>query len=236
MKKHIEQNSKPSVSPCWAIKTESCRTFWVYRDGESVGSAEESSSFSRFGWYWYPADSKDDLGPFESYEEALCKSGMPANEVRNALGAIESEPDDDEVRTEDVAHKCSCCPFCGVTHGQRLVHRGDTGEQYVQCSNCGARGSVAKKQRNLRHGDPKVALLGWNQRAKENAAPLKPWFERAKERMQEIGVTQESLKDILGVETRGAVGHYLSGRRDPTPAQLSALAKKLRMSMDEMMG
>ena len=61
------------------------------------------------------------------------------------------------------------------------------------------------------------------------------WYDRAKRRMREIKVTQEALVKPLSVETRGAVGHYLSGRRDPTPDQLIALAQALRMSLDELL-
>lgn len=60
------------------------------------------------------------------------------------------------------------------------------------------------------------------------------WYERAKKRMSELNppVTQEDLKNPLGVETRGAVGHYLTGRRHPSPQQLLALANRLRVSVD----
>lgn len=58
------------------------------------------------------------------------------------------------------------------------------------------------------------------------------WHSRAKERMKEVGVTQEGLKKALGVTTRGAVGHYLSGRREPSIEQLIALAKTLRCTVN----
>ncbi len=64
---------------------------------------------------------------------------------------------------------------------------------------------------------------------------MEPWYERAKARMTELGVTQDDLKKPLEVETRGAVGHYLNGRRDPSPHQLAALAKTLRVSLDELL-
>lgn len=63
-------------------------------------------------------------------------------------------------------------------------------------------------------------------------AMAEEWFARAKRRMREVGVTQEDLKKPLGVKTRGAVGHYLTGRRQPNPRQLGALAKTLQTSVD----
>lgn len=62
------------------------------------------------------------------------------------------------------------------------------------------------------------------------------WQARAKMRMKQDGVTQEDLVPVFGVTTRGAVGHYLSGRRIPSPTQMKALADHLRMSLDELMG
>lgn len=53
--------------------------------------------------------------------------------------------------------------------------------------------------------------------------------------MTELGIKQEDLKKPLGVDSRGAVGHYLTGRRDPTPAQIVALATELRWSLDELL-
>ena len=45
--------------------------------------------------------------------------------------------------------------------------------------------------------------------------------------MRDQGVTQEELVPILGVKTRGAVGHYLSGRRNMRPEQFYTLLKRL---------
>jgi transcriptional regulator with XRE-family HTH domain len=59
------------------------------------------------------------------------------------------------------------------------------------------------------------------------------WYERAKERMAELGVTQNDLMSTFGVTTRGAVGHYLSGRRDPPSHLLVALADRLFLSLDK---
>lgn len=53
------------------------------------------------------------------------------------------------------------------------------------------------------------------------------WCDRARQRMLELGITQDDLKDTFGVSSRGAVGHYLSGRREPSVAQFRALVLRL---------
>jgi len=59
------------------------------------------------------------------------------------------------------------------------------------------------------------------------------WYEAAKERVREVGLPLSALKAALGVSTSAAVGHYLSGRRDPSPTQLKALADALGMNVDD---
>lgn len=54
------------------------------------------------------------------------------------------------------------------------------------------------------------------------------WIERAKSRMHEMGISQQTLAQSLG-STRGAVGHYLSGRRNPNLQQIQIIAKKLQV-------
>lgn len=61
------------------------------------------------------------------------------------------------------------------------------------------------------------------------------WIDRAKARMTFLKLTQSDLMEAFGVATRGAVGHYLSRRRSPTPDQLIALAAVLRMTVGELM-
>jgi transcriptional regulator with XRE-family HTH domain len=61
------------------------------------------------------------------------------------------------------------------------------------------------------------------------------WYVRAKARMSELGITQEDLLPVFGVTTRGAVGHYLSGRRDPSPSVMVKLADRLGMGLDELL-
>lgn len=58
------------------------------------------------------------------------------------------------------------------------------------------------------------------------------WYDRAKALMKEKRVTQDDLIAVLGVKTRGAVGHYLTGRREPNGEQLKQLADKLNISID----
>lgn len=61
------------------------------------------------------------------------------------------------------------------------------------------------------------------------------WYLAAKRLMKAKKIRQDDLIETLGVKTRGAVGHYLSGRRQPTPAQLIALAGKLGCTVDELL-
>lgn len=53
------------------------------------------------------------------------------------------------------------------------------------------------------------------------------WMERAKILMQSQGISQEELAALMSC-TRGAVGHYLNGRRSPSLAQLNRIAAALR--------
>lgn len=61
------------------------------------------------------------------------------------------------------------------------------------------------------------------------------WQKVAKARMRVLKITQNDLISIMGVTTRGAVGHYLSGRRTPSIDQFKALAERLGMKLDELM-
>jgi len=62
------------------------------------------------------------------------------------------------------------------------------------------------------------------------------WYDYAKILMKEKGVVQEDLKIVFGVKTRGAIGHYLSGRRDPTIKQARDFSKFLGVDMDTLFG
>jgi transcriptional regulator with XRE-family HTH domain len=61
------------------------------------------------------------------------------------------------------------------------------------------------------------------------------WYEKAKRLMTIKKIRQEDLIDVFGVTTRGAVGHYLTGRRQPDPDQMKALADKLDCTLDELL-
>lgn len=63
-----------------------------------------------------------------------------------------------------------------------------------------------------------------------------PWNEIAKLRMAKLGLKQADLVEPLGVSSTSAVSHYLAGNRKPEPQQLVALAIRLSMSMDDLMG
>jgi len=66
--------------------------------------------------------------------------------------------------------------------------------------------------------------------------PMKEWIINARRRMKELSVRQLDLMPVLGVTTRGAVGHYLTGRRDLTGEQMHALAQFLGMTVEELQG
>jgi phage repressor protein C with HTH and peptisase S24 domain len=63
---------------------------------------------------------------------------------------------------------------------------------------------------------------------------MEKWFDRVRALMRERQVTQEDLKEPLGVGTRGAVGHYLNGRREPSLDQLEALANYFKTDLGWM--
>ena len=60
---------------------------------------------------------------------------------------------------------------------------------------------------------------------------METWQDRVRSVMKEKRVTQDALTDVLGVSTRGAVGHYLSGRREPSADQLRSLAEFLGVNI-----
>lgn len=56
---------------------------------------------------------------------------------------------------------------------------------------------------------------------------MNTWADRIRSRMKELGLTQEELAVKLGI-TRGAVTHYLAGRRVPPLRQFQLLASALK--------
>src|SRR5690554_2319998 len=61
---------------------------------------------------------------------------------------------------------------------------------------------------------------------------METWQDRVRSEMKSKGVTQDDLTKVLGVSTRGAVGHYLSGRSEPSAAQIKALADFLKLNVE----
>lgn len=61
------------------------------------------------------------------------------------------------------------------------------------------------------------------------------WYEKAKRIMADKGIIQKDLLTVFGVSSRGAVGHYLTGRRQPDPKQMRALAERLGCSLDDLL-
>lgn len=61
------------------------------------------------------------------------------------------------------------------------------------------------------------------------------WYDIANQRMRELALTHQDLATALSV-SRGAVGHYLNGRREPTIAQLRNIAALLGVTVAELLG
>jgi SOS-response transcriptional repressor LexA len=56
---------------------------------------------------------------------------------------------------------------------------------------------------------------------------MNTWADRIRSRMKELGLTQEELANKLGI-TRGAVTHYLAGRRVPPLSKFNEIARVLK--------
>lgn len=61
------------------------------------------------------------------------------------------------------------------------------------------------------------------------------WYNVAKAIMKIKNITQDDLIPIFAVKTRGAVGHYLCGRRKPDIEQIKALTDMLGCTLDDLM-
>ncbi|MCP9270338.1 helix-turn-helix domain-containing protein [Xenorhabdus sp. XENO-1] len=48
------------------------------------------------------------------------------------------------------------------------------------------------------------------------------WFDIAKDQMKALGITYDKLSEHLGI-TRGAVGHWLNGRREPSLKEIAEI-------------
>jgi len=66
-------------------------------------------------------------------------------------------------------------------------------------------------------------------------AVAQDWITRAKVKMTEKRITQLDLVPIFGKTTRGAVGHYFTGRTKPSTDQMIALAKHLDVSLNYLL-
>lgn len=54
------------------------------------------------------------------------------------------------------------------------------------------------------------------------------WNELARARLKELGKTQDWLAERIGM-TQGGLGHWLSGRRDPSIEKIAQILKELRL-------
>ena len=61
------------------------------------------------------------------------------------------------------------------------------------------------------------------------------WYQIAKIRMTHLNLHNKDLAVVLKV-TEGAVSHYMTGKRTPTPEQMQKIAKRLDITVDELMG
>ena len=57
------------------------------------------------------------------------------------------------------------------------------------------------------------------------------WVDKAKKEMKRKNLTQQDIAPSMGKSTRGAIGHYFTGRSKPTLNQLEGLAKYLGVSL-----
>ena len=57
------------------------------------------------------------------------------------------------------------------------------------------------------------------------------WVDKAKKEMKRKNLTQQDIAQSMGKTTRGAIGHYFTGRSKPTLEQLENLAKFLGVSL-----
>jgi phage repressor protein C with HTH and peptisase S24 domain len=60
------------------------------------------------------------------------------------------------------------------------------------------------------------------------------WRERALKRIAELGTTQDAIAEKL-VMTRGGLGHWLKGRREPSYQDLLRLAGALQWTIDDLL-
>ncbi|MEC4724285.1 helix-turn-helix domain-containing protein [Shewanella sp. D64] len=62
------------------------------------------------------------------------------------------------------------------------------------------------------------------------------WAVNAEVLMKHNSIQQGDLLDIFGVTTKGAIGHYFNGRREPSLNGLIKLSELLHISMSDLFG
>ncbi|MDP5205563.1 helix-turn-helix transcriptional regulator [Alishewanella sp. SMS9] len=62
------------------------------------------------------------------------------------------------------------------------------------------------------------------------------WPAIAKQLLKERKLKQDALTEALGVETQGAVSHYITGKREITASQLQALAEFFDVTPNDLLG
>jgi|TARA_R110001592_G_scaffold290442_1_gene559575 transcriptional regulator with XRE-family HTH domain len=60
---------------------------------------------------------------------------------------------------------------------------------------------------------------------------MSTWIDRAKKEMKRKNLTQQDIAPSMGKSTRGAIGHYFTGRSEPKLKQLENLATFLDVSL-----
>lgn len=70
-----------------------------------------------------------------------------------------------------------------------------------------------------------------------NKGDKKPrWAVIAAGLMKAQGLRYDDVKQAMGVTTKGAVGHYFNGHREPSIEQIAALARLLGVSTSHLIG
>lgn len=71
--------------------------------------------------------------------------------------------------------------------------------------------------------------------AKANAKRFRPWYEIARSELRARDITYARLGELMNVST-AAVGHWMTGRREPTLAQIKYIADLVGKSLSELCG
>lgn len=86
---------------------------------------------------------------------------------------------------------------------------------------------------------PEIAPKGYDfdMGTNKDKKPEPPrWAIIARSIMDEQDITQEDLTEVFDRKTRGAVGHYFRGIREPSIEQIARLAKRLGISVSQLIG